>query len=741
MAAHLRISCILILILLILLRQAKMPNRAELEIGIYPYFGSDPSTVSIELRYNDPDDQATRSPVRGLANINLAELRRLRLDTDASGRLLTASLFHAPELIAYFEQARAAVQTDGAPLRLRLFIDPALASLQDIPWELLRDPGDGSWLLADENLPFSRYLSSNSWERVSLKARKELRALIFIANPPDLADGSYHVDGRPLAPIDVAKELERAQIALDGIEVQVLASNPESPGLATLENLLTYLRDGYDILYLVAHGALLSQEPPGPYLWLEAPNVDGETGPAAVTSGTILVDRIKDLVPGLRPRLAVLASCQSAGQAGMERLSDAQGAMAALGPRLAQAGIPAVLAMQGDATIETVSRFMPGFFRELVRDGQIDRAVAAARSLISDRPDAWMPVLFLRLRAGRIWYQPGLSIDRNGSGEVADKWRSIIRFIENGRCTPILGPALFENLIGSPRDIAMRWAEIYRYPLEPHERESLPQVAQFLSVNQYDDAPIHELEEYLSRQLRERFAKKLPEELLLESVPLDRVMESTGIFLQHEDPMEPHRILAQLPLSLFITTNGNNLMTSALKDAGKDPQVLLCPWNEHVARLPSIYNSEPDYEPSVERPLVYHLFGRLNDPQSFVLKEDDYFDFLIGVTRNQSLIPARVRSALAATSLLFLGFQIDDWQFRVLFRSILAQEGGDQRKRIPHIAAQIQPDENRILEPERARRYLEKYYGQDANISLYWGSVEDFIKEFWPQWLTRPQKA
>jgi len=44
------------------------------------------------------------------------------------------------------------------------------------------------------------------------------------------------------------------------------------------------------------------------------------------------------------------------------------------------------------------------FFRELLRDGQIDRAVAVARSAVSDRPDFWMPVLFMRLKNGCIWH-------------------------------------------------------------------------------------------------------------------------------------------------------------------------------------------------------------------------------------------------------------------------------------------------------------------------------------------------
>ena len=59
--------------------------------------------------------------------------------------------------------------------------------------------------------------------------------------------------------------------------------------------------------------------------------------------------------------------------------------------------------MQGKISMATVRQFMPLFFAELRRDGQIDRAMAAARGRVRDRPDWWMPVLFMRLRDGQLF--------------------------------------------------------------------------------------------------------------------------------------------------------------------------------------------------------------------------------------------------------------------------------------------------------------------------------------------------
>lgn len=694
-----------------------MTDYAELEIGLY---AGEADSYAVELRYNDPQDPASHAAERGEMHLDLAELRSKRLEPKSYGSLLSGALFGSPNVLKYYEQARGFSERDGKSLRVRLRIDRGAPGLNDLLWETLRDPRDGSWLLTNEKVLFSRFLESTNWERVQLRSKGELRALIAIANPADLEDGEYQVGEQVLAPVDVAGELDRAKHGLGVIESDALVSDPNNGGQVSLKNLAAAVRKGYDILYLVCHGALLSKEPAGAYLWLE-----DEKGNAEVVPGAALVERLKDLAPALRPRLVVLASCQSAGKGDEAKSSDVQGALAALGPQMASIGIPAVLAMQGDVSMKMVAEFMPVFFKELERDGEVDRALAVARGAVREHPDSWLPVLYLRLRGGQIWYVPGFG------GERIDfeQWPAILSFIKRGRCTPILGPGLYERLVGSQREIALGWAERYHYPLEAHERESLPQVAQFLMVNQgYNLAPFDALEDYLraetNRRLGDAVKPKGTEEL-------DELID---MLRNKEDPYEPYKVLAQLPLKVYITTNLNNLLVLALEAEGKDPQVVMCPWNEYVEMQESIYDTEPGYQPSVERPLVYHLFGRLSEPDSVVLTEDHYFDFLIGVTRNRDLIPSDILRALADTALLFLGFHIDDWQFRVLFRSILAQQGSARREDYPHIAVQIQPEEDRILEPERARRFLEKYFFKGANVSLYWGNVDDFVHELLPRW-------
>jgi CHAT domain-containing protein len=100
-------------------------------------------------------------------------------------------------------------------------------------------------------------------------------------------------------------------------------------------------------------------------------------------------------------RLVFLAACQSATRS----MADAfQG----LGPKLIAAGVPAVVAMQDVVTMETAAKFSATFYQQLLEHYGVDLAVNEARSalLTAERPDAAVPVLFMRVRDGLLFAPP-----------------------------------------------------------------------------------------------------------------------------------------------------------------------------------------------------------------------------------------------------------------------------------------------------------------------------------------------
>jgi len=675
---------------------------ADLEIGLRR---GDAESYNIEVRFSLPgsDVDIRLLDKAAILRIDDAALLEKIINPDDYGQQLTKFLFADTALGLAFDKACLSAQENNAPLRLRLLVSADASELHKYRWETLRYPQDGGPLLTGEQVLFSRYLNSYDWRPVHQRSLAELRALVMIANPANLSEYS-------LAPVDIDGELARVKKALAPIPVTTLAAG-EKASLATLS---AKLHEGCDIFYLVCHGLNKDE----PRLFLEDDN-----GQVARIPGSELVIRLQELRQ--RPHLVVLASCQSAG--GGNTNDKTEGILAALGPRLATAGIPAVLAMQGNVTMETVTKFMPVFFAGLRKHGQIDRAVAEARGAVRERTDSWMPVLFMRLKSGRLWYTPSFT----GSQGIKTL-PTLVANIRQGRCTPILGPGLSESLLGSRREIARRWAETYGFPMAPHDQEDLPQVAQYLAVKPECNSPSVELHDYLCQELLKHYASILSS--VQSGTPLKDLIATVGkAQREQQGSAEPHAILASLPFPIYITTNYGNLLEEALRANNKEPQIELCRWNEDIEQFDSVFKKKSRYRPSPEQPLVYKLFGSFDDLDSLVLTEDDHFDFLIGATRNRDLIPPVIRRNLANGALLFLGFEMADWNFRVLYRSLITREGAKLRKGYAHIAAQINPEEGRILETEGARHYLETYF-QGEDINIYWGNVEDFLQDLQRRW-------
>jgi hypothetical protein len=359
----------------------------------------------------------------------------------------------------------------------------------------------------------------------------------------------------------------------------------------------------------------------------------------------------------------------------------------------------------------------------------VDRATAVARAAVRERSDWWVPALFMRLRSGRLWYVPGTA----PGGEKFDKWPSLIRDFADKKCTPVIGPGITDSLLGTRQEVAAAWAQSYRFPMAPYNRESLPQVAQYLSVDQGRRFPRQELVSYMRRTIVERYRKDLPAELLSEEASLEDLIAAAWKSRHRLQKVEPFSVLAQLPAPVYVTTLQSRLLSQALIDAGRKPEVELCRWHEDADWPESVFDREPGYQPSSERPLIYHLLGTFDEPDSLVLTEDDFFDFLIGITRNQDLVPKSVARRLTDSALMFLGFRLDDWDFRVLYRSLLTSEGARRRAGYTHAAVQIDPEEGTTTDVGRARKYLASYFESDR-VFLYWGSTENFATELQREW-------
>jgi SIR2-like domain len=291
------------------------------------------------------------------------------------------------------------------------------------------------------------------------------------------------------------------------------------------------------------------------------------------------------------------------------------------------------------------------------------------------------------------------------------KWDLLVDRIKDGRCTPFLGAGACADVLPVGGAVAQTWAQRYGYPLD--DSHDLIKVAQYIAVTQDPMWPKDEIIKEFKKRVQEAGAPDFT------------------------NPLQPHALLADLQLPVYLTTNYDDFMEQALRSRGRDAQQALCRWNDYLDenkdRAPSAFD-DPNYKPNADKPVVFHLHGHSGVPESLVLTEDDYLDFAVSISRNEDLLPRRIREALTGTSLLFLGYAIADWDFRILFRSLV----GYLMKSIKrvHVSVQLEPGRGGAdaEKAAKARDYLSRYFDKSLEIIVFWGTCEQFVAELRKRW-------
>ncbi len=274
-------------------------------------------------------------------------------------------------------------------------------------------------------------------------------------------------------------------------------------------------------------------------------------------------------------------------------------------------------------------------------------------------------------------------------------WLLLLRRIKDGKCTPFLGAGTCYGVLPLACEIAKDWSREYASPMT--DCEDLARVAQFLAI-QFD--PMFPKEELL-----EKFQSVSPPDFRAKD--------------------EPHGILADLPLPVYMTTNYDDFMVKALKDRNRDPKREFCRWNKYIKEEPSVFDT--GFRPTVANPVVFHLHGHNEASESMVLTEDDYLTFLVNISRDQNIIPPRILEALTGSSLLFIGYSLADWDFRVLFQGLV--NATDPNLRRISVTVQLAPTQKEL------QKYQEKYFGEmSKGMRVYWGTAEVFLAELKKRW-------
>lgn len=705
----------------------------DMDISFYPNYmvnDSNKKKYDIEIGFTksgcrDCSISKKQDKVKGHVAIDFETLESFydREDYQQYGKHLSECLFSDPAVLEIFKQAlkSTTVNANSIPLRIRLFILPKLIKLHNLHWETMVDPASFSknpefLLSTDRNLYFFRYFTSAEWKPVPLLPQEgKLRTLVFVSNPED-------AEGYEFEPIDAQKIMIPIKTGLNDIDE--VKYSLDSNGNATIEDLIRNLNQGFNILYLICPA--ITQENKT-YLFFEK-----NDGSADKIRGKTLITRLKQLIK--KPFLIIISSCHNKKN---NRYCNISQTHFGLAQRLISSGFPVVLSIQGKMSNDSTSAFLSTFFEQLKKFDQIDKAVADARASINNKYDRLMPILYMRIKSGRIWYKKGFATNPKDTWEILLKYIGVEYFSDQKKCVPILGPGLSENILGSRRQIAQDWANTYNFPLTPYQQDQLHLVAHYMSVAHRDPNEIKSIDflNYIFEKLKERFKKTLEENPLVLKKLEKQFKKSPGnainTFICDDIPAEtnPHKILANLPSQIYITTQFTDLLKKALAETGRKPVRRYDIWSSKI--------DDKDYRLAIteKRPLIFHLFGHITKPDDLILSEDELFDLMVNSAKDIDNIDSLVAKSVMDNCILILGFHLYDWTFKVLVRTLLKRDNSAQRRKgLPIIAVQIDPEDGQILDAYGARNYLKKYFKKILDVDkimIYWGKPEAFLNELY----------
>jgi len=684
---------------------------AELEIGLYHHAFN---VYQLEMRFGQLGDTEHSRLARTCIRLDLEQLKGA---PEEVGSRLGGLLFGTGEMNGILDHARRYAKSINTTLGVRVCIGANAQELCVVPWETLRDPRNGEFLVGAADIRFARYLLNDGtahFQSTTASRENELTAMVVPARvftSPQMLGDAPHPQSRE----DPTFAKERLSVLT--ADITAYYGEPVIEWVEKTDRLTPC-----DIVY-ITNCAFTKQDATH---W----DTDSE-GRCQTSCGTALVKELNRL--SSLPRLVILEppfdGLTSRTSADTDYCALMENVVAA-----ANQGITGVLAPQGPISINSWSRFLNKFFDKLIKRGDMARALSAARRKIGDHEDWWVPMLLSRRKSGYLWYRVGFE-----SQEISSKkWEALLYDIRNDGCVPILGPGMAQPYVGSRQYIAKTLADQYHFPMAFHDRNNLRQVTQYLEVDfQNRGVMVNKMQEVYAAHIRKIHAEKLQDSAAdISELSLDYLVKEIARHHMQNDPFNPHRLLAEIPFKLYLTSNLGGVMTMALEEmtARKPIELAYTPRQSPSRAL----DQKRQYKLSREKPLVYHLFGRLNDkPENITMTENDYFEFLINFSKEMNAarrsrrIPECVYGQLTGASLLFLGYNVREWDFNVIYRIWRSLEGSMLNSKRPNVAVQIDPDDDYAIDPKRARKYLEDLFGDfsgaSTQVNIYWGTTRDFI--------------
>src|SRR5579862_2505709 len=231
-----------------------------------------------------------------------------------------------------------------------------------------------------------------------------------------------------------------------------------------------------------------------------------------------------------------------------------------------------------------------------------------------------------------------------------DAWDDLLSFIEERRVIPIIGPELL--LVSTDRGprLLLDWVA--------------EKLAGRLNVRVADLPQPYTLNDVVCWFLSARGRR---EEAY---VRLRSIIKEANF----EPPMALRRLAAITDFDLFVSTTFDPLLEAAINAERFNG----APSTDVLSYAPNRVTDLPTERDRLQRPVVYHLFGKVSASPTYVISDEDLLEYICAL-QSEHLAPEKLFHELEHNHLLFIGSNFTNWLARLFLRMAKRQRLSDPR--------------------------------------------------------------
>ena len=283
-----------------------------------------------------------------------------------------------------------------------------------------------------------------------------------------------------------------------------------------------------------------------------------------------------------------------------------------------------------------------------------------------------------------------------------DAWDDLLSYIEERRVIPIVGPELL--LVSTDRGprLLLDWVA--------------EKLAGRLNVNIAELPQPYTLNDVICWFLSARGRRE------------EAYVRLRGIIkdANFEPPAALRQLAAITDFDLFVSTTFDPLLETAINLERFNG----APSTDVLSYAPNRVTDLPTERDRLQRPVVYHLFGKVSASPTYVISDEDLLEYICAL-QSEHLAPEKLFHELEHNHLLFIGSNFTNWLARLFLRMAKRQRLSD-----PRDVGEVLADDH-SSQDDRLVAFLQQV---SVRTRIYMGA-ERFVEELHRRWQARRKPA